>query len=604
MSLFAELKRRNVIRVGILYLVSSWVLLQFTDVLSSLLTVPEWAGSLVILMLLLGFFPALIFAWVYEMTPEGLKRESQVDRSQSITGGTGHKINTVIVVLLVLAIAGLIADRLIPETADPGTVAAESSTAQEPAPELSIAVLPFADLSEDQDQKYFTDGLSEELLNLLVRVDGLHVASRTSSFAFRNSSLGIPAISRELNVGHILEGSVRKDGARIRITAQLIEAGSDRHLWSENFDRDLVDIFAIQDEIANAIVQALTGEMGMDEAKRVSVEVATDNLDAYEMYLKAREFFVHRIQLTESARLFRRAIELDPKFARAWEGLAATEIVSDDWIYDDGINHEPLAKEAALRALELNPDLSMARAVLGLHATSNDADYLVGIDYLEAAVEKDDKNTTAWLWRGLSFKQLGFLDKAISDFESCLEIDPMYQNCRQHMATVYLMKGDVDRAVELLEFTLEYGFHSITENFVSYLVRNDRRYLAMLIADIKTDLDAAPVVEWIRAIENPDADNSAGLARLEDWASNSGTGRTLADIPDIYVSFRAYDELEQGGVTSRWILWHPDAAEFRGTLQFKRLVRATGLVDYWFERGFPPQCRPLGDNDFECDTEL
>jgi TolB-like protein len=604
MSLFAELKRRNVIRVGILYLVSSWVLLQFTDVLSSLLTVPEWAGSLVILMLLLGFFPALIFAWVYEMTPEGLKRESQVDRSQSITGGTGHKINTVIVVLLVLAIAGLIADRLIPETADPGTVAAESSTVQEPAPELSIAVLPFADLSEDQDQKYFTDGLSEELLNLLVRVDGLHVASRTSSFAFRNSSLGIPAISRELNVGHILEGSVRKDGARIRITAQLIEAGSDRHLWSENFDRDLVDIFAIQDEIANAIVQALTGEMGMDESKRVSVEVATDNLDAYEMYLKARELFVNRVKLGESARLFRRAIELDPKFARAWEGLAATEIVSDDWIYDDGINHEPLAKEAALRALELNPDLSMARAVLGLHAMTNDADYLAGLGYLDEAVKRDSKNTTAWLWRALSFKHLGFLDSAISDFESCLAIDPMYQNCRQHMATVYLMQGDTDRAVELLELTLEYGFHSITENFVSYLVRDKRRYLAMLIADIKTDLDAAPVVEWIRAIENPYADNSAGLARLEDWASDSATGRKLADIPDIYVSFRAYDELEQGGVKSRWILWHPDAAEFRGTPQFKRLVRAIGVVDYWFERGFPPQCRPLGDKDFECDSEL
>jgi len=604
MTLFAELKRRNVIRVGILYLVSSWVLLQFTDVLSSLLTVPEWAGSLVILMLLLGFFPALIFAWVYEMTPEGLKRESQVDRSQSITGGTGHKINTVIVVLLVLAIAGLIADRLIPEATDSGELATEIGTEPEPVPELSIAVLPFADLSEDQDQKYFTDGLSEELLNLLVRVDGLHVASRTSSFAFRNSSMGIPAISRELNVGHILEGSVRKDGARIRITAQLIEAGSDRHLWSENFDRDLVDIFAIQDEIANAIVQALTGEMGMDEAKRVSVEVATDNLDAYEMYLKAREFFVHRVQLTESARLFRRAIELDPKFARAWEGLAATEIVSDDWIYDDGINHEPLAKEAALRALELNPDLSMARAVLGLHAMTNDADYLAGLDYLDEAVKRDSKNTTAWLWRALSFKHLGFLDSAISDFESCLAIDPMYQNCRQHMATVYLMQGDTDRAVELLEMTLEYGFHSITENFVSYLVRDKRRYLAMLIADIKTDLDAAPVVEWIRAIENPDADNSAGLARLEDWASGSATGRKLADIPDIYLSFRAYDELEQGGVKSRWILWHPDAAEFRGTPQFKRLVRAIGVVDYWFERGFPPQCRPLGDKDFECDTEL
>jgi TolB-like protein len=604
MSLFSELKRRNVIRVGILYLVSSWVLLQFTDVLSSLLTVPEWAGSLVILILLLGFFPALIFAWVYEMTPEGLKRESQVDRSQSITDGTGHKISTVIVVLLVLAIAGLIADRLIPETTEPGEVAAEKPSTPEPVPELSIAVLPFADLSEDQDQKYFTDGLSEELLNLLVRVDGLHVASRTSSFAFRNSSMGIPAISRELNVGHILEGSVRKDGVRIRITAQLIEAESDRHLWSENFDRDLVDIFAIQDEIANAIVTALTGEMGVDEAKRVNVEVATDNLDAYEMYLQAREYFVNRIQLGESARLFRRAIELDPDFARAWEGLAATEVVSDDWIYDDGINHDPLAKEAALRALELNPELSMARAVLGLHATINDSDYLGGVDYLEAAVEKDDKNTTAWLWKALSNKQLGFIDAAISDLKRCLSIDPMYQNCRQYMAEAYLIKGDTDRAIELLEFTLEYNFHSTTESFVPYFVRNDQRYLAMLIADIKFDRDSAPVVEWIRAIENPDIDNSFGLARLEDWASKSATGKGPAEIPTIYVSFRAYDELETSPVNSRWILWHPDSAEFRGTPQFKRLIRNLGIYDYWLERGFPSQCRPLGDDDFECDQEL
>jgi adenylate cyclase len=604
MSLFSELKRRNVIRVGILYVVSSWVLLQFTDVLSSLLTVPEWAGSLVILILLLGFFPALIFAWVYEMTPEGLKRESQVDRSQSITDGTGHKISTVIVVLLVLAIAGLIADRLIPETTEPGEVAAEKPSTPEPVPELSIAVLPFADLSEDQDQKYFTDGLSEELLNLLVRVDGLHVASRTSSFAFRNSSMGIPAISRELNVGHILEGSVRKDGVRIRITAQLIEAESDRHLWSENFDRDLVDIFAIQDEIANAIVTALTGEMGVDEAKRVNVEVATDNLDAYEMFLQAREYFVNRIQLGESARLFRRAIELDPDFARAWEGLAATEVVSDDWIYDDGINHDPLAKEAALRALELNPELSMARAVLGLHATINDSDYLGGVDYLEAAVEKDDKNTTAWLWKALSNQQLGFIDAAISDLKRCLSIDPMYQNCRQYMAEAYLIKGDTDRAIELLEFTLEYNFHSTTESFVPYFVRNDQRYLAMLIADIKTDRGSAPVVEWIRAIESPDADNSARLARLEDWAGKSETGKTLADIPQIYLAFRAFDELEQSDTRGRQILWLPDAAEFRGTPQFKRLVRNLGIYDYWLERGFPSQCRPLGDDDFECDQEL
>jgi TolB-like protein len=248
MSLFQELKRRNVIRVGLLYLVAAWLLLQLTDVLSSLLPVGESAGPLVILLLALGFFPVLIFAWVYEMTPDGLKRESSIDRSQSVTPDTGRKVNTLIIVLLALAIIGMIADRLIPESSPVTEVAtADPITAPLAIDAQSIAVLPFADLSRDQDQQYFTDGLSEELLNLLVRVDDLHVASRTSSFAYRGSTLSIPAISKELNVAHVLEGSVRKDGDRIRITAQLIEAGTDRHLWSENFDREFVDIFAIQD---------------------------------------------------------------------------------------------------------------------------------------------------------------------------------------------------------------------------------------------------------------------------------------------------------------------------------------------------------------------
>ena len=344
MSLFEELKRRNVIRVGILYLVAAWLLLQLTDVLSSLLPVPESTGSLVILLLVLGFFPVMIFAWVYEMTPEGLKREVDIDRSQSVTPDTGKKINTLIVVLLVLAIAGLVADRLIPESSlDTDVAAVELAEAPLSVDDRSIAVLPFADLSPDQDQQYFTDGLSEELLNLLVRVDELRVASRTSSFAFRGSTLGIPEISKALNVGHILEGSVRKDGDRIRITAQLIEAGTDTHLWSENFDREFTDIFAIQDEIANAIVKALTGELGMGSEKAVTVEAATENLDAYEMYLTARELFTKRDQLPESIRLFQKAVELDPNFARAWAGLAAVEAVIYDYVFDDGIDHFPLA---------------------------------------------------------------------------------------------------------------------------------------------------------------------------------------------------------------------------------------------------------------------
>ena len=317
MSFIGELKRRNVIRVAILYAVSSWVLLQLTDVLSSMLPVPEWTGSLVVLLLLLGIFPALAFSWIYEMTPEGLKREKDVARAESITGGTGKKIDGLIVVLLVLAIGGLVVDRLMPESVQP--------TVEQPATELAaqiarntIAVLPFTDLSAEGDQQFFTDGLSEELLNLLARVDGLRVASRTSSFSFRGSGLGIPQISKALGVAHILEGSVRKAGDRIRITAQLIEADTDRHLWSENFDRELDDIFAIQDEIGNAIVIALKGTMGIVDPAAINVVAATNNVDAYTLYLQARELFIRRENLPESIRLFRQALALDSEFARAW----------------------------------------------------------------------------------------------------------------------------------------------------------------------------------------------------------------------------------------------------------------------------------------------
>jgi len=484
LSLFNELKRRNVIRVCVLYLVAAWLLLQLTDVLSSLLPVPESTGSLVILLLVLGFFPVVIFAWVYEMTPEGLKREVDIDRSQSVAPDTGKKINTLTTVLLVIAIAGLVADRLIPESSvDTEVAAVDVVEAPLPVDDRSengsddrfIAVLPFADLSPDQDQQYFTDGLSEELLNLLVRVDELRVASRTSSFAFRGSSLGIPEISKALNVGHILEGSVRKDGDRIRITAQLIEAGTDTHLWSENFDREFTDIFAIQDEIANAIVNALTGELGMGSEKAITVEAATENLDAYEMYLTARELFTKRDQLPESIRLFRKAVELDPNFARAWAGLAAVEAVIYDYIFDDGIDHYPLAKEAAQTAISLNPDMSLALAALGSLASDWEGDIVRSIDYFDAALEKDAKNTSAWLWRGMDLINSGFMDEAIASLQKCVDIDPGYQNCRQHLARAYLYKGDMATAHKLHEETLEHMFYANSEMFVSTYVRTGHR---------------------------------------------------------------------------------------------------------------------------------
>ena len=604
MTIIQELKRRNVIRVGILYLIAAWLLLQLTDVLSSLLPVPESAGSLVIMLLVLGFFPVVIFSWVYEMTPEGLKREVDIDRSQSVAPETGKKINTLTTVLLVLAIGGMIADRLIPESSVDSNVEVVD-VVEVPTPvddqsdDRSIAVLPFADLSQDHDQRYFTDGLSEELLNLLVRVDELRVASRTSSFSYRDSTLDIPEISKALNVGHILEGSVRKDGDRIRVTAQLIEAGTDTHLWSENFDRELTDIFAIQDEIANAIVNALTGELGMGGEKAVTVEAVTENLDAYELYLTARELFIKRERLPESIRLFQKAVELDPGFARAWAGLGAVEIVANGWIFDDGIDHAPFAKVAAEKALSLNPDLSMPLAILG-HIASNNRDWITSLDYFAAAIEKDPKNSSAWLWQGIRHMELGNIDEAIASLHQCLAIDSGYLNCKQHLAYSYLLNGEVETALKLCNESLEHLFHSTDDGFISTYVRTGHRELALLLASAKLESIDAPVIEWIRAIENPGGDNSAGWARLKDWERQSDSEIKLLFTPSVFLSFGVYDELVDNPEWASYLFWHPDGDEFRATPQFKKVIRKSGIYDYWQARGYPPQCKPVGDDDFEC----
>jgi len=613
MSIFAELKRRNVIRMAILYLVASWILLQLTDVLSSLLPVPEWTGSLVVLLLALGFAPTLIFAWVFEMTPEGLKLEKEVDRSRSITPDTGRKLNSLITVLLIIAIGGLVVDRLIPEQGrdSPPTAAGKQTTpaqgAADPARQArddgdrSIAVLPFSDLSPNQDQQYFTDGISEELLNVLVRVDGLRVASRTSSFAYRGKNLNIPQIAAELGVGHVLEGSVRKDGDHIRITAQLIEGKTDRHLWSENFDRDLVDIFAIQDDIANAIVSALKGKLGIESDDRaVKVVAATQNLDAYELYLKARALFVARQDLATSIELFEQATRLDPNFARAWEGLAAVQSVADSWLYMDGIDHRSLAAEAASRALAINPELSMPYAVMGqVESNSDHVNWATAMAYYRQAIEKDPKNTSAWLWQGIEFMNAGFLDKSVDSISRCLDIDPQYYNCKQHLSLAYLLRGERDRAIELFEQTLADNFHSVDQAFVAEYLRAGNRTTALLLADIDTGLANAPVIEWIRALENPGADHSHGLERLQRWQQE--TGVPLARWPSMLIALGDYETFLSGYMDVPSVAWTVEAGAFRQSPAFKQFVRGHGILEYWKQVGFPPQCRPLGGDDFHCD---
>jgi TolB-like protein/Flp pilus assembly protein TadD len=338
----SELRRRNVVRIGLLYGVSSWVLLQVADVLTGLLGLPDWTLRLVGLLLLLGFPLALIFAWVYELTPEGLKRERDVDRSQSITPRTGQRLNIVIATLLAIAVTLLVLqqfarspgeDVLAPGAevaANVGPIDAPGAVAGDKA--LSIAVLPFVNMSGDPDNEYFSDGLSEELLNVLARVPGLRVAARTSSFHFKDKTGDVAEIGRQLGVANVLEGSVRKAGDTVRVTVQLINVEDGFHLWSDTYDRELDDIFAIQDDIAGHVVDALTEALlGANavavEAKESSIgsqSLGTDNFLAYDRFLLARQYYNRGSfeSLATAKSYYLEAIELDPDFREAWRDYA------------------------------------------------------------------------------------------------------------------------------------------------------------------------------------------------------------------------------------------------------------------------------------------
>lgn len=367
MSFFDELKRRNVIRVGIAYAVVAWLLLQLTEVLKELLGLPDELGRTVVLILAIGFLPVLIFAWAFEWTPEGIKRDADVDRTDSVSPQAGRKLDRLIIVVLTVALAGFAWDKF------GGLRDSEQASAPGPATEQadlldqSIAVLPFVNMSGNQDNEYFSDGLSEELLNLLAKVNGLKVAARTSSFTFKNSNADIGEIGQALNVATILEGSVRRSGNQARITAQLIKVDDGFHLWSETFDRELDNIFQVQDEIATAIVDALKLPLLGQDATPLQSESAT-SFEAYDLYLlgqfSAKSWTEE--DLTAAIDYFKRALELDDSFAPAWAGLAKSYALVQDFGNMDRNQALQLGAEAVANALQLDPQLPEALSARAL----------------------------------------------------------------------------------------------------------------------------------------------------------------------------------------------------------------------------------------------
>lgn len=469
-----------------------------------------------------------------------------------------------------------------------------------PTASASIAVLPFADLSAEADQQYFSDGIAEELLNVLAKVNGLKVASRTSSFRFRDAAVGAPEIADELQVRYLLEGSVRRLGDRVRITAQLIDAGDDRHLWSEVYDRPLTaeNAFDIQEDIANTVVSELAARIGVT-ASAVKVEADTASLAAYELYLKGRALFALRgtQNLVDAARALEEATSVDPRFARAWEALAMTYAVSDSWGVTDR-DHRRLALDAADRAEQLDRSLSVPYAVRGsvifdMIGFGESDDWQTSLSNLSEAIERDPKNATAWFWRGIDYVVLGFFDRAIADIGRCVEIDPAYAYCGKWLAFAHLLAGHEDKALLLYARNKEAVFASEAAFAAAYVRRGDHRAANSILAAQYADVPEL-VPALFRALTDPafsNADRRNALALInEERPANGGTA----------ARFFLGDHSDAGNGIHTVLWWLRDHERNSTSTERKAQMRRFHLPDYWRAHEFPPQCRPVGVDDFEC----
>ena len=465
MSLIAELKRRNVFRVGVAYGIVAWLLVEMASVVLPALRLPEWTLTLLVFLVVAGFPLALIVAWAFELTPEGIKRETAVDPAESVTQQTGRKLDFAIIGLLALAVVFLVVDHYVLEDN-------QDSTVDPDARGKSIAVLPFVNMSADPDQEYFADGISEELLNTLVRFENLRVVGRTSSFSFKNSDADLKEIGERLGVDVILEGSVRTAGDRVRITAQLVDAKDGIHRWSETYDRELIDIFAIQTEIATAIADALLVSLSPQERERLATP-PTENLAAYQAYLLGRQRLakLSTLALAEAVDYFQQAIELDPSFALAYVGLADS-YVKQPWI--SGLpKEETLAKAqaAADKALKLDDRLGEAYTSIALIKLDRNDSEGAEAAY-QRALELNPNYAPAYFEYGnLLRDSLGRNEEALALHLKGVELDPLWAALNEAVGTNLEALGQFDESLAWYKRAVEvdpdhvYGFLGISAHY-------------------------------------------------------------------------------------------------------------------------------------------
>jgi len=494
LSLINELKRRNVFKAAIAYVVMAWLVIQVADAILNNITAPDWVFDVLLLFLAIGLPFAVLFAWAFEITPEGIKRESEVDRSQSIAQQTGKKINLLIIAALVLAISYLLYDKFgapgpaINSTAS--TQSAETSTeagsTEVAIDKLSIAVLPFVNRSALEEDEFFVDGIHDDLLNTIAKIGSLKVISRTSVMEYRDTQKKIPVIAKELGVANILEGGIQRSGNQVRINVQLIDAETDEHLWAEIFDRELTaqNLFTIQSEISQKIADALRTVLSVEEKNRINTR-PTDNLQAYNAHLHGRQLMATRKvdQLQQAVEEFRKAIELDPQFALAWVNLADSnsllatygvrsmesvvpdieEAVAHAMAIDDKLGEAYVSQagiyryyqrqeeaEAAFRkAIELSPNYATAyHWYSGFVLGSSVLRTAEAVELAQKAFELDPRSSIISVNLAGLYRFQGLLSLAERQYQNLIELDPEFVTAYSALADLYFIDlGQFDKAL-------------------------------------------------------------------------------------------------------------------------------------------------------------
>jgi TolB-like protein/Flp pilus assembly protein TadD len=444
-SLFEELKRRNVFRVGVAYLFAAWVLAQVADLILDNVESPDWVMQFILVALAIGFILALIFAWVYELTTEGLKREHEVDRSASITHKTGRKLDFIIIGIMTLAIMLLVIERigLFGRLSDFD----EGSAARQP----SVAVLPFVNRSANVTDKYFVDGIHDDVLTQLSKIHDLKVVSRTSVERFRDTTQSIQEIGDTLGADAIIEGAVQRSGERVRITVQLIKADSDEHIWAETYDREIsaANIFSIQSEIAIAIARQLRAELTDEEQEELN-SMPTESFAAYDFYLQgaelAREWDLDAFN--QAADLFRRALDIDPEYARAYAGLC--DVFLFNYRYTSNTSMVPRAKSYCEKALQIDDSLFEVRMSLGnLHLATGEyeqaeAQFLI-------AIESEPESDRAHRHLGDSYLEREQESKSEVAFLHAIQLAPENPDNHDSLAKFHYVFGRFPQSIAAYE---------------------------------------------------------------------------------------------------------------------------------------------------------